>query len=330
MGKKTKLTERGTGDVLYPVTHQKCIVTDDNSGVATKQYADEAAAQILNSSPEQLSVINSLATQLADDANLANVVTNTIAQQEKKEFIEKWNRAGIIESELNPRQVIAYYDEENDEFDLEGIKLTYEQAKWHYEVSFTRKAISGQDTYAKCCSHSDIKAMFPQRFEENAKMYHTFAHMRAMKIVRVSYGDPTKEDVTNLDMAWPSDVRQPFYLTDIKEVRGIINCNRLNSSSLQNDWGLRTGTREIYLYGVKANAQCLTNCQSLSLASISFLVKWASNTTPITITVHADVYAKLTGDTTNEAVAALTTEELAQWAEVLTNAAAKNISFATV
>lgn len=330
MGKKTKLTERGTGDILYPITHQKCIVTDDNSGVATKQYADEAAAEILNSSPEQLSVINSLATQLADDTNLANTVTNTIAQQEKKEFIDKWNRAGIIESELNPRQVVAYYDEENDEFDLEGVKLTYEQAKWHYEVSFTRKAISGINTYSKCCHYSDLKAMFPQRFEQYAKIQNTFAHMRSLRVVRVSYGDPTQENVANLDMAWPSEVTWPFYLTAIEEVRGIINCNRLSSTSLQNNWGLRPQTKEIYLYGVKADAQCLTNCQSLSLASISFLVKWASNTTPITITVHADVYAKLTGDTTNEAAAALTTEELAQWAEVLTNAAAKNISFATV
>lgn len=57
---------------------------------------------------------------------------------------------------------------------------------------------------------------------------------------------------------------------------------------------------------------------------------WAQGTTQITITVHPSVYAKLTGDTTNEAAAALTPEELAQWQQVLTDAVAKNISFATV
>lgn len=48
-----------------------------------------------------------------------------------------------------------------------------------------------------------------------------------------------------------------------------------------------------------------------------------------TLTVHPDVYAKITGDTSNEAAAALTPEELAQWQQLLTDAAAKNITFAT-
>ena len=54
-----------------------------------------------------------------------------------------------------------------------------------------------------------------------------------------------------------------------------------------------------------------------------------SNTNNYTITVHADVYAKLTGDTTNEAAAALTADELSQWQALLTKAAGKNIAFAS-
>lgn len=60
------------------------------------------------------------------------------------------------------------------------------------------------------------------------------------------------------------------------------------------------------------------------------MVAKAANTTPITITVHPDVYAKLTGDTTNAAAAALSADELAQWQSLVSAAAAKNISFATV
>ena len=52
-------------------------------------------------------------------------------------------------------------------------------------------------------------------------------------------------------------------------------------------------------------------------------------TTEITVTVHPDVYAKLTGDTTNAAAAALTADELARWQEVLAEAAEKQITFAT-
>lgn len=70
--------------------------------------------------------------------------------------------------------------------------------------------------------------------------------------------------------------------------------------------------------------------KSLSYDSVNYMVQNAINTTAITETVHADVYAKLTGDTTNSACASLTDEERTKWAQILTDATAKNISFATV
>lgn len=86
--------------------------------------------------------------------------------------------------------------------------------------------------------------------------------------------------------------------------------------------------REVRLKGLKSNIS-FHYSNILSLASLQYLVANAANTTAITVTVHADVYAKLTGDTTNAAVAALTGEELAAWQQVLADAVAKNISFAT-
>ena len=73
---------------------------------------------------------------------------------------------------------------------------------------------------------------------------------------------------------------------------------------------------------------CFADSPLLSLASFQYLVTNAANTSAITVTVHADVFAKLTGDTTNEAAAALTDDEKAAWAAVLEAACAKNISFA--
>ena len=74
----------------------------------------------------------------------------------------------------------------------------------------------------------------------------------------------------------------------------------------------------------------LSKCPLINLASWQGLVSRAANTDTITITVHPDVYAKLTGDTTNSAAAALTASELAAWKQVVTDAAAKKISFATI
>ena len=67
----------------------------------------------------------------------------------------------------------------------------------------------------------------------------------------------------------------------------------------------------------------------LTLDTMQYLVNYAQNTSPITVTVHPDVYAKLTGDTTNAAASALTADELAQWQALVTTANSKNISFAT-
>lgn len=73
----------------------------------------------------------------------------------------------------------------------------------------------------------------------------------------------------------------------------------------------------------------LSKCPLIDLASWQGLVSRAANTSAITITVHPDVYAKLTGDTSNAAAAALTADELAQWQALVATAAAKQITFAT-
>lgn len=83
---------------------------------------------------------------------------------------------------------------------------------------------------------------------------------------------------------------------------------------------------------VSINLRCsgisFAYCPKLSLNSVSKIA--SDNGRTLTITVHADVFAKLTGDTTNAAAAALTEEELAQWGAVLDAALAKNITFATI
>ena len=65
----------------------------------------------------------------------------------------------------------------------------------------------------------------------------------------------------------------------------------------------------------------------LSLDSVTGMVNRSAAET--SFTVHADVYAKLTGDTTNAAAAALSADELAAWQAVLSTAAGKNIAFAS-
>lgn len=73
----------------------------------------------------------------------------------------------------------------------------------------------------------------------------------------------------------------------------------------------------IYLVGITKNVD-IRNAPKLSLQSCAYLVEMAKNTADITVTVHADVYAKLTD------------EGNAEWNKVFTDAVARKIAFATV
>lgn len=88
---------------------------------------------------------------------------------------------------------------------------------------------------------------------------------------------------------------------------------------------------DVNLKGLRNNIR-MRGCPKLSLATMQYLVDNASTAItaekPVVVTVHADVFAKLTGDTTNESAAALTDDEKTAWAAVLTAATSKYISFA--
>lgn len=88
---------------------------------------------------------------------------------------------------------------------------------------------------------------------------------------------------------------------------------------------------DVNLKGLRYNIR-MRGCPKLSLATMQYLVDNASTAItaekPVVVTVPADVFAKLTGDTTNEAAAALTDDEKTAWAAVLTAATSKYISFA--
>lgn len=79
------------------------------------------------------------------------------------------------------------------------------------------------------------------------------------------------------------------------------------------------------------NSNVDIGCSPLvGLDSLEYLVAnrlTGDNAIDFTVTVHANVYAKLTGDTTNSAAASLTPEELAQWSALLDTAADRNIRF---
>lgn len=115
-----------------------------------------------------------------------------------------------------------------------------------------------------------------------------------------------------------------------------LGCKKLRKVVLNTEYSTSFDNAAFYqcyaLEELSVQAQILSNinlspCSRLSVASASNIT--AKGKSGISVTVHADVFAKLTGDTTNPAVAALTPAELAEWQQILTAATEKNISFTT-
>lgn len=95
------------------------------------------------------------------------------------------------------------------------------------------------------------------------------------------------------------------------DISGITNASRVLEIFNGCEW-----LEEFRLYGLKVNIGFPKN-GAISYASMEYLISNAANSNAITITVHPDVYAKLTD------------EANAEWHQLLTDAAAKNITFAT-
>lgn len=194
---------------------------------------------------------------------------------------------------------------------LNGLTLSYDEAVMILSIYHT-----GGD-------HTEDLVHHPVR--TNLPLYSNWSTINLTRFAE----NNTSLEVANVNCVINGNYLQyAFYgCKNLREIRGpirhqvgkiddcaFLGCNKLESLDLRN---------------LKSNL-LLSNSPLLKLDSLDSIVTNAANgTTAITITVHADVYAKLTGDTTNEAAAALTADELSQWQALLTKAAGKHIAFAS-
>lgn len=126
--------------------------------------------------------------------------------------------------------------------------------------------------------------------------------------------------------------QSPIQLVNLTSLKAVIGVAVSSSSWNPIEFAKHSTSRfpklEFFRARIKQSFDVSTS-PLLTLDTMQYLVTNAQNTSPITVTVHPDVYAKLTGDTTNAAAATLTSDELAQWTALVTTANSKNITFAT-
>lgn len=125
----------------------------------------------------------------------------------------------------------------------------------------------------------------------------------------------TDQGNTTLSKVKFTNIERMFYTcSKLEEVMGVMEVS--SCSSVNNAFNGCALLRKVDIRGLKLNLS-LSSSPLISLDSLQYLVANASNASAITVTVHADVYAKLTDPSNTD------------WYAVNESAQAKQISFAT-
>lgn len=232
-------------------------------------------------------------------------------------FIDLWNSACYQYGGYKPEEA----PNSAKPFLLNGLWLSYDEALEIYNMSTKDYRDSFNQTYISCNKTTVLPVRLSRHMWAAQEAFSGAYNLQCVSIVGPNYGktigiDPIRymfNGCKKLEKVLSDCTIEPTYAGS--DTTGVFyQCYKL---------------REIKFFS--KSSFDIHESPLLSLATVQCFTgkNWVTLTKPITITVHEDVYAKLTGDTTNEAAAALTTEELAQWQEVLSDAANNNITFAT-
>lgn len=240
-------------------------------------------------------------------------------------FIDLWNNA-CIDPCTNPPRAVGQYNESTGYFELNGLTdITYQQAMDIYRYTSNGVRLDGEKitVYGFAQFRTNLPPSSGSYWVTINSLFYSNSILEVVRLpqyyssgvqlnsnTRDAFGGCNKlREIINV-MKAPSHVSDSYTWHET-----FYKCFELETVRIKN------------LYGNISFAQS----PLISSDSISYLVenRTTAHTDVITVTVHADVFAKLTGDTTNPAVAALTPAELAQWQQILTAATAKNISFTT-
>lgn len=272
---------------------------------------------------KQDKLVNSADVTVGEDDKLT--VTDAVV---KKAFIKRWENLRRIYNNM----LWGVYDAANDKFKIEfyntdaAIKIyepsvTYDQAM--AMMDSIQGSVLGYDSFSVRAPAN----LPPIGYQEgsgpriNLLNGEVCLYNNTIEVLMISVRPKTECEVHNA----------PLTLTSLPNLRAIIGVlfSTDNNNPLQFTLnGLKLPKLEFFRVKIKKSFDVRTS-PLLTLDTMQYLVTNAQNTSPITVTVHPDVYAKLTGDTTNAAASALTADELAQWQALVTTANSKQITFAT-
>lgn len=222
-------------------------------------------------------------------------------------FIDQWNTAStIINSITNNKTQYGIYNSQTGYFELNGVlDITYQEAiiimlRYRYMYLTAAQLPHG-------CQK--LKALLPivNLLNNNIDIGEIFQNLIVKQLV-------IKSDIGDR----PFDISVGY--------RAFRNCKQLEiihgGFALHSNYNVSEmfkgciALKEVRIYGLTSNFSFIDS-SLISYDSLNYIVQYASNTSPITITVHPDIYSKIS-DETNE-----------EWHQLIDLAANKNITFVT-
>lgn len=301
MARIRDLIDKVTRQVFYPRTHTRAVFDDLGRDLETrlagKQDALDSQNHIVGEPTE--GVMEDLEPTLVTEA-----LRKGPQELTEEERAQVRTNLGISKMELLCDLLSAaaggygYARMTDGEFDckVNELRLTYAEAVAVYEAY--HKGVDQDEALAKLAVRTNI----PVRGQWGGSL------------TRYAQGNTTVE-VLNLPMNLMLDNnQQAFYgCTNLRRVYGLYHLNgRIDQHAFYNCRRLEY----VAINKLKGDLR-LDWSPLLSLESLQYLVANAANTGSITITVHADVFTKLTDESNTE------------WHQVLLDAAEKDIIFAT-
>lgn len=208
----------------------------------------------------------------------------------------------------------AKYNEQTGFYELNGLTdITEEQMREIYVQTHVMDKLQnfrGVFAGTKFRTNLGFNRSTMQTNSRPFQFYDSFRENRSLEVLRISY-----KDIDVLRSVIVEHLGYAFYsCVKLRKIIGIIRLDK--SSGVTSAFDQCLELQDVKLYGLLTNIS-FAYSPLISIESLQYLITNAANTSPITVTVHADVYAKIQD------------EGQVDWHALIETAAAKQITFAT-
>lgn len=244
------------------------------------------------------------------------VVSNPVWGLIPKEFIEK------CQSAVSPTDVV--FNENTGYFEMNGLtNLSYREMQKSYYLKDLLNYYTGGDLfmYYSASGKAVLRTLFPRVIYAfggiGGSYFRLMDNIETLAIRPLSVANPIVafQNAANLGYMFYNGQK------NLKEIFGILRA-QANTSFAQTSFQAMYSLERIWIDQLHSNIW-FSGSPRLSLESVVYMVSHATNTTAITITLHATAYARCQADTTEYTYNSQT------YTGILAYASAKNITIAS-